>query len=219
LKQRTGVIWFRQDLRLRDNIALTDAIKSCDQIIPVYIFDERLYSGVSSYGFKRIGIQRAKFIIDSVADLRHSLRDLGTDLIVRFGKPEEVLFDIATQYKTSWVFCNRERTAEEFFNNNKWTNHEFESEERIEGNLQITISEEYTASSFQADFIFQCIRPVYNSNYTTSVFTFVDKGLRVNYEELQAIEISNGVYIDELSSLLTFYAYMMIGFDFDSFSY
>jgi len=115
LKQRTGVIWFRQDLRLRDNIALTDAIKSCDQIIPVYIFDERLYSGVSSYGFKRIGIQRAKFIIDSVADLRHSLRDLGTDLIVRFGKPEEVLFDIATQYKTSWVFCNRERTAEEEF--------------------------------------------------------------------------------------------------------
>jgi deoxyribodipyrimidine photo-lyase len=115
LKQRVGIVWFRQDLRLRDNIALTDAIKSCDQIIPVYVFDERLYSGVSRYGFQRIGVQRAKFILDAVADLRHSLRDLGTDLVVRYGKPEEVLFDIASKYKTSWVFCNRERTEEEVF--------------------------------------------------------------------------------------------------------
>jgi deoxyribodipyrimidine photo-lyase len=115
LKQRIGIVWFRQDLRLRDNIALTDAIKSCDQIIPVYIFDERLYTGLSRFGFKRIGVQRAKFILDSVADLRHSLRDLGTDLIVRYGKPEEILFELAAKYKSSWVFCNRERTAEEVF--------------------------------------------------------------------------------------------------------
>jgi hypothetical protein len=116
------------------------------------------------------------------------------------------------------VFQTMERSIQEFFNNNKWTDQEFESEERIEGNLQLTITEEYSSTSFQADVIFQCIRPVYNSNYTTSVFTFVDKGLNISYEELQAIEISNGVYIDELSSLLTFYAYLMIGFDFDTFS-
>ena len=115
MKQRIGIVWFRQDLRLRDNIAPTDALKSCDQIIPIYIFDERLYSGISKFGFRRIGIQRAKFIQDSVADLRHSLRDLGTDLIVRFGKPEEILYEFALNYKTSWVFCNRERTAEEVF--------------------------------------------------------------------------------------------------------
>jgi deoxyribodipyrimidine photo-lyase len=115
LKQRIGILWFRQDLRLSDNIALSDAIKSCDQIIPVYIFDERLFTGISRFGFSRIGIHRAKFILDSVADLRHSLRDLGTDLIVRYGKPEEILFEFALKYKTSWVFCNRERTQEEEF--------------------------------------------------------------------------------------------------------
>jgi len=115
LKQRIGIIWFRQDLRLRDNIALTDALKSCDQIIPIYIFDERLYSGISKFGFKRIGVHRAKFIMESVADLRHSLRDLGTDLILRTGKPEEILFEFALKYKTSWIFCNRERTSEEVF--------------------------------------------------------------------------------------------------------
>jgi hypothetical protein len=116
------------------------------------------------------------------------------------------------------VFQTMERSIQEFFNNNKWTDLEFENEERIEGNLQLTITEEYSNTSFQANVVFQCIRPVYNSNYTTSVFTYVDEGLKFNYEELQAIEISNGVYIDELSSLLTFYAYMMIGFDFDTFS-
>ena len=115
MKQRIGIVWFRQDLRLRDNIALTDALKSCDQIIPVYIFDERLYTGFSNYGFRRIGVQRARFILDSVADLRHSLRDLGTELIIRYGKPEEILYDLANKYKTNWVFCNRERTPEEVF--------------------------------------------------------------------------------------------------------
>ena len=116
------------------------------------------------------------------------------------------------------VFKTMERSITEFFNNNKWTEHEFESEERIEGNLLITITEEYSATSFSADISIQGIRPVYNSNYTTLLFNHVDKDLRINYEELQAIEISNGVYIDDLSSLLTFYAYMIIGLDFDSFS-
>ena len=116
------------------------------------------------------------------------------------------------------VFKTMERSIQEFFNNNKWTDLEFETEERIEGNLQITISEEYSATSFVADFVFQGIRPVYNSNYSTLLFNHVDKDLNINYEELQAIEMSNGVYIDELSSLLTFYAYFIIGLDFDSFS-
>jgi hypothetical protein len=116
------------------------------------------------------------------------------------------------------VFKTMERSIQEFFNNNKWTDLEFEAEESIEGNLQITISEEFSGTSFLADLVIQCIRPVYNSNYTTSVFTYVDKGLRINYEELQAIEVSNGVFIDDLSSLMTFYAYLMLGFDFDSFS-
>jgi len=116
------------------------------------------------------------------------------------------------------VFKTMERSIMEFFNNNKWTEHEFESEERIEGNLMITISEEFSATSFMVDISLQGIRPVYNSNYTTLLFNHVDKDLRVSYEELQAIEVSNGVYIDDLSSLLTFYAYFIIGLDFDSYS-
>lgn len=111
--RKRAIVWFRQDLRLHDNVALTEALKSADEIIPVYVFDERVFQGKTSFGFPKTGRYRARFIIESVQDLRTSLRRLGTELIVRTGKPEEVVFEIAQAAKTSWVFCNRERTREE----------------------------------------------------------------------------------------------------------
>ncbi len=114
MEEKRGIVWFRQDLRLHDNEALTEALSHCSEIIPVYVFDERVFTGTTQwYGFPKTGKYRAKFIIESVEDLRRSLRRLGNDLIVRFGKPEDEIMSIAKQYKTSWVFCNRERTQEE----------------------------------------------------------------------------------------------------------
>ena len=95
MKNRKGIVWFRQDLRLHDNEALTDALKSCEEVIPVFIFDERVFMGKTKFGFPKTGNFRAKFIIESVADLRQSLRQSGTDLIVRTGKPEEIIFELA----------------------------------------------------------------------------------------------------------------------------
>jgi len=83
------------------------------EVIPIYVFDERTFFGHTKYGFKKTGKYRAKFIIESVADLRKSLRKLNSDLIVRVGKPEEIIFELADKAKSSWVFCNRERTDEE----------------------------------------------------------------------------------------------------------
>lgn len=111
--KRRAIVWFRQDLRLHDNEALLEALKMADEVIPVYVFDERIFLGKTSYGFPKTGKYRAKFILESVHDLRESLRKLGSSLIVRVGKPEEEIFKIAQQIKSSWVFCNRERTREE----------------------------------------------------------------------------------------------------------
>lgn len=113
MNKKRAVVWFRQDLRLHDNEALAGAIKTGAEVIPVYVFDERLFRGKTSYGFPKIGRHRAKFIIESVKDLRQSLRNLGSDLILRIGSPEEEVFQIAKEVKSSWVFCNRERTQEE----------------------------------------------------------------------------------------------------------
>lgn len=113
MRTKRAIVWFRQDLRLHDNEALLDAIASADEILPVYVFDERVFEGKTRYGFPKTGKHRARFIIESVHDLRQSIRDLGSELIVRVGKPEEVLFELAHKIKSSWVFCNRERTEEE----------------------------------------------------------------------------------------------------------
>ncbi len=114
MEKRKGIVWFRQDLRLHDNEALVEALHYCSEIIPVYVFDERFFSGKTRLlGLPKTGYHRTKFIIESVEELRASLRKLGTDLIVRTGKAEEEIFKIAFQQKSSWVFCNRERTQEE----------------------------------------------------------------------------------------------------------
>ena len=111
--KRRAIVWFRQDLRLHDNEALTVAFRAVDEVVPVYVFDERIFMGKTSYGFPKMGKYRAQFIIESIQDLRQSLRKLGSELIVRVGKPEDVLFDLAKEVKSSWVFCNRERMQEE----------------------------------------------------------------------------------------------------------
>jgi len=120
------IVWFRNDLRLHDNEALRDAMDVGDEIVPVFIFDERTFLGKTSFGFQKTGKYRAKFVIEAVQDLKHRLQALGSDLYVRVGKPEEELFELANSLKSSWIFCNRERTQEEVavqdaLEHNLWT--------------------------------------------------------------------------------------------------
>jgi deoxyribodipyrimidine photo-lyase len=114
MRTKRAILWFRNDLRIHDNEALHESIRSADEVLPVYVFDPRVFSGKTRYGFPKTGRYRTKFIIECVRDLRKSFKEkYQADLIVRIGRPEEVLFDLANQIKSNWVFCNRERTQEE----------------------------------------------------------------------------------------------------------
>lgn len=116
------------------------------------------------------------------------------------------------------VFKTLERSISEFYNNTQWTEDEFEDEEKIECNFQVTIKEEVSATSFTADFVIQVIRPVYGGNYSTQIFNYVDKAVSFTYQELQPIQDNTELYTDNLSSILTFYAYIILGMDYDTFS-
>lgn len=114
MKSETCIVWFRQDLRLLDNEALTDALKSGSNVIPVYVFDPRTFGGrTRRFGFEKTAAHRAKFVIESVADLKKNLQARGSDLVVRTGHPEDVIAQIAREVKAGYVYCNRERTQEE----------------------------------------------------------------------------------------------------------
>ena len=111
--KRRAIVWFRSDLRLHDNEALTSALRMAEEVIPVFVFDDRIFKGETRFVFPKTGKFRAKFIIECVADLRNSLRKAGSDLVVRSGYPETILPEIARDFKASWVICNRERMREE----------------------------------------------------------------------------------------------------------
>ena len=126
MQNNIAIVWFRNDLRLHDNEALTEAVHKADFILPVYVFDTRIFEGKTSFGFDKISKFRTKFIIESVIDLKKNLQSKGSDLIIRFGKPEDVIYELAKEVKSSWVYCNRERTEEELtvqdrLEQNLWT--------------------------------------------------------------------------------------------------
>ncbi len=107
------IVWFRNDLRVYDHEALHKASqKQGVQVIPFYCFDERHYEQ-TALGFPKTDAFRAEFILEAVQDLRKNLQDLGSDLIIRIGKPEEEILNIAQQQGIKAVYTHQEVTYEE----------------------------------------------------------------------------------------------------------
>jgi deoxyribodipyrimidine photo-lyase len=113
--QQRLLIWYRNDLRLHDHEPLhraSDRTLAASQIIPVYCFDPRQF-GTTSYGFPKTGAFRTQFLLESIADLRASLRSLGSDLIIRTGLPEVILPVLAQEIGATGIYFSKEVTAEE----------------------------------------------------------------------------------------------------------
>ena len=108
-------MWFRQDLRLHDNESLHQALEQTDETYYIYVFDRRIFEEKTSHGFSKMGSQRAFFLRESVRDLRNRIRARGAELIIRYGYPEEKIFELAQEFKPSWVFCNRERMPHDVY--------------------------------------------------------------------------------------------------------
>lgn len=111
-----------------------------------------------------------------------------------------------------------EQTIADFYNKARWTGDEFQDHEKIEANLVINIKNDLSPNSFIADFTFQSLRPVFNSNYKTQTFNWIDRDYNFVFEEMQPLNYSTNVFIDDLTAILTFYGYMMLALDYDSFS-
>ncbi len=116
------------------------------------------------------------------------------------------------------VFSSLEGDVSDFLNNTDWTEDEFEQEERIQCNLQLTIKEELSDNTFRADLAIQSTRPVYGSNYETPVFTYLDQGVTFSYEQYRPLQYGTTQFTDNLSSVLCFYAYIILAMDYDTYS-
>ncbi len=112
MSERTILVWFRNDLRIHDNEILLEATRKADKILPVYCFDPYYFKTTTS-GSPKTGNFRARFLLESVADLRKNLREMGAELIIRIGNPAEILPQLAEEYQVNEVYHHREVADEE----------------------------------------------------------------------------------------------------------
>ncbi len=116
------------------------------------------------------------------------------------------------------VFETMKAALENFINNRKWTNYTFKPEEKIDCSIGLIISEQTSRTTFKAQLNIQSRRPVYNSNYTTTMFNYMEPEFVFTYDETVPIEFSSNTYYTNLSSTIAFYLYILLGLDFDSYS-
>jgi len=116
------------------------------------------------------------------------------------------------------VFQDLENNIKEFMNTTVWTDDVFEIEERINLTILITLSDKNGTDGFGGTIQFQATRPVFNTSYNTITFNHIDKDFNIIYLRNTALLFSIDRYRSNLTSILAFYSYMILGYDYDSFS-
>lgn len=117
------------------------------------------------------------------------------------------------------VFDNLQTTLTEFVNDRQWTNHQYASSERINCTFNITVSKYTdTDNSFNCSLLLQCNRPIFNSTYTSTLFSIKDGSFNFTYQEYDKLDFRVDQVDNELTALIAYYAYLIIGYDMDSFS-
>ena len=117
------------------------------------------------------------------------------------------------------VFDNLQQTLEQFVNDLQWTNLQFQKNEHISCNFNITVTK-YDPSTglFTCKALIQANRPVFNSSYTTTLYNNTDNDFNFEFTQFDKLEYKEEVIDNQLIALMAYYAYLIIGIDMDSFS-
>lgn len=115
------------------------------------------------------------------------------------------------------VFETLQKNLMEFMNGRKWTDRTFKQVEKIECSFMINITGYDNVDKFTGTILVQSRRPVFNSSYQSIMLNHMDKNFDFTYSESTPIEFQEGTHSSNLTSMMAFYAYIIIGLDFDSF--
>ena len=117
------------------------------------------------------------------------------------------------------VFDNLQETLEQFINNKQWTSLQFQQNERITCNFNITVTKYDNSSNlFTCNALIQANRPVWNSAYTTTLYNNRDNDFTFEFQQFDQLEFNEEIIDNQLVALIAYYAYLIIGLDLDSFS-
>ena len=115
-------------------------------------------------------------------------------------------------------FQTLQTTVYEFMNSRIWTNRKFKTEERIDCSVFITFNKSTSGESYQGSIQIQSRRPIFNSSYNSPLLNIKDDNFSFTWVEYDPLNFDINSYTNNLSSILAYYAYLIIGMDFDSFS-
>ena len=117
------------------------------------------------------------------------------------------------------VFDNLQQTLEQFVNDRQWTELQFKKNERITCNFNITVDKyDKTTNAFECTALIQANRPVYNSQYTTTLYNNKDANFNFEFAQFDQLNFNDETVDNQLTALFAYYAYLIIGLDLDSFS-
>lgn len=116
------------------------------------------------------------------------------------------------------IFETLQTSVREFMNNRSWTNDQYLNQERIECSMIITISERVSVDDFKANIQIQSRRPVYKSSFNSPLFNHQDNDFNFKYIQDQVLEFDEANINSNLTAVLAYYAYLLVGLDYDSFS-
>jgi len=116
------------------------------------------------------------------------------------------------------IFENMRKDLFEYMNRTNFSDHKFEGHEKIRCDMTIILKGLPAGDVYEADVQLRATRPVHNSSYETITLNFMDKNVRFNYVQFQQLQFSETAFTSGLASLLNYYAFVILGFDYDSFA-
>ena len=117
------------------------------------------------------------------------------------------------------VFDDLQQNLERFINERQWTELQFQQNERIVCNFNITITKyDKTINRFECTALIQANRPVYNAAYTTTLFNFQDQNFHFDYAQFDQLQFNDDIIDRQLTAIVAYYVYLIIGLDLDSFA-
>lgn len=116
------------------------------------------------------------------------------------------------------IFQTLQRSLSEFINNTRWTNLVFSESEKIECNMTLIISSIGEDNVMSGELLVQSRRPIYNTSYSSPLLNLRDPNFSFTYQEFDRLEFNNNTFTNNLTALIGYYCFLIIGFDMDSYS-
>jgi hypothetical protein len=129
----------------------------------------------------------------------------------------------AIQNVDKQVFTQMERAISDFVNTRKWTNDQYNTTEKIDCNIMFNLTKRVDEDLYEATMTIQASRPVYNAGYTSPTVNFLDKEVVFKYSQFTPLEfndnriVGNDAMVSNLTALIAFYTYVILGLDYESF--